>query len=133
MSAEQDPAVAGGRAEAVFRQLAGDAAQPPWEQLADLAPVLGEQVAWSLGTVLARPELDLATRELVTVGMLAALGGREPQLEFHLRGALAVGVGVPRLVEALTQVAVYAGLPAALNAVAVLRSVLAQPSEVGTQ
>jgi 4-carboxymuconolactone decarboxylase len=113
------------RATEIYDRIAPRGAVPPWDDLADLAPALGELVARSLGTVLARPGLDLRTREIATVCMLAAVGDSRPQLEFHIRAALRVGVSPTELVEALTQVAIYAGVPRALNAVAAARPVLA--------
>ena len=72
------------------------------------------------GTLYARPGLDLKTRQLVTVVCLAGLGTCGPQLEMHLRAARNVGWTEEQLTEALTQVSIYAGFPAALNALALL-------------
>ncbi|TCO62287.1 carboxymuconolactone decarboxylase family protein [Actinocrispum wychmicini] len=108
----------------VFRRFAPADAVPPWEGLADFAPALGDQVRHGLGSVLARPELDLRTRELLTICMLAVLGDCEPQLEFHVGGAIRAGATPTEVVEALTQVSLYAGLPRALNAITVARRVL---------
>jgi 4-carboxymuconolactone decarboxylase len=60
--------------------------------------------------------LALRDRELVTVAMLAAKGGSEPQLDVHLHAARNVGVTFDELREVLIQVAPYAGFPAAINA-----------------
>ena len=84
-----------------------------------LAPVVRELV---FGALYGRPGLDLKTRQLVTVVALAALGTCAPQLELHLRAARNLGWTRGELVEALTQLAVYAGFPAALNALALLDS-----------
>jgi 4-carboxymuconolactone decarboxylase len=88
--------------------------------------VLGGEVEHSLGAVMARPQLDLRTRELATVCMLAALGGCEPQLEFHIGGALRAGASGAEVVEAITQVYLYAGFPRTLNAMNVARKVFAE-------
>jgi 4-carboxymuconolactone decarboxylase len=110
-----------GTALAVFRRIAPEGAPPPWEALADLAP--------GLGAVLGRPGLDLRTRQLTTICVLAALGGDEAQLEFHIGGALRAGATPREVVEALTQVSLYAGIPRAINAMAVARRVLAERDE----
>ena len=47
--------------------------------------------------------------------MLAALGHHE-ELQAHLAGALNAGLTREELVEAMMQVAVYAGVPAAIGA-----------------
>jgi len=78
--------------------------------------------------VYARPGLDLARRQIVTVVTLATLGGCERQLAVHVRGALNVGVSSEELFEALLQVGLYAGIPRALNAIRVLREVEAEAS-----
>ena len=119
---DQDAAI---RGEAVFHTLAAEGAVAPWEALTDFAPALGAEVRHSLGAVMARPGLDLRTREIATVCMLVALGNCEPQLTFHLVGALRAGASAVEVVEALTQVSIYAGFPRALNAVQVARQVFA--------
>ena len=112
--------------EEVFRALAATGTVPPWESLSDFAPVLGGQVRQSLGAVMARPALDLRTREIATVCMLAALGGCEPQLSFHIGGALRAGATPGEVVEALVQVSLYAGFPRAINAIQTARKVYSE-------
>ena len=72
------------------------------ESLADVSPALAEAVvSWGYGEVYARPELPPRDRQLVTLGMLTALGGCEPQLEVHVNAALNVGLTPAEIVEAL--------------------------------
>lgn len=75
---------------------------------------------------MSRPALDLRTRELTTISMLAALGNAEPQLAFHTAGAIRAGATVAEVLEALMQVALYAGVPRTLNALAVARRALVE-------
>lgn len=77
-----------------------------------------------------RPDsaLDLKTRELVTVAVLASLGHAEPQLRLHLRAAHAAGASRAELFAVLDQLYAYVGFPTALNAIAVAREVLDAPS-----
>lgn len=90
--------------------------------LADMAPELGDFIVdFAYGDVISRTGVDLKTRELATVAALAALGHAQPQLKVHVRGAMNVGASREEIVEILMQTAVYAGFPAALNAVAVAR------------
>lgn len=112
--------------EDLFRRLAPEGAQPPWDALAPIAPVLGAQAKYMLGAILQRPALDLRTRQIATICILAALGSCEPQLSFHIGGALRVGVAPAEVIEALTQIGVYAGLPRAINAVSVARRVFTE-------
>ncbi|MCD2339527.1 carboxymuconolactone decarboxylase family protein [Ideonella azotifigens] len=96
--------------------------------LRDVAPDLADlAISFAYGQVYARPGLTLLQRQMATVAMLAAVGGLEPQLKFHLRGALNVGASAAQLVEVMTHLVVYAGFPAALNGVAALRDIL-QPA-----
>lgn len=57
---------------------------------------------------------------------LAALGNATPQLKVHLHGALNVGCSETEVLEILIQMAVYAGFPAALNAIFAAREVFAE-------
>jgi 4-carboxymuconolactone decarboxylase len=67
------------------------------------------------GDVWARPGLDLRTRRLLTIAMLAAMG-RERQLRAHLAGAVSQGIPREEVLETLLQVIPYAGFPAGLTA-----------------
>jgi 4-carboxymuconolactone decarboxylase len=109
------------RGAALLARLSPEGAPPPWVSFADVAPALGRSVGTAFGTIISRPGLDLRTRELTTVAVLATLGGCEPQVAFHVGAALRAGASGQEIVEALTQVSVYAGVPRALNAVAAAR------------
>ncbi len=83
---------------------------------AKLAPDFYRYVAeTAFGMIWSRPGLALRDRSLVTVAQLAALGKTE-ELKAHLRGALNLGITQEELVEVLMQTAVYAGVPAANDA-----------------
>jgi 4-carboxymuconolactone decarboxylase len=95
--------------------------------LEDIAPNLAHHVvAYGFGDVYARPGLEPKQRQLVTLGMLTALGGCEPQLEVHLNASLNVGLTPTEIVEALIHSAVYCGFPKALNAVFTAKRVFAE-------
>ncbi|MFF0012338.1 carboxymuconolactone decarboxylase family protein [Streptomyces sp. NPDC005374] len=97
------------------------------DSLADISPEMGHQlVAWGFGEIYSRPQLVPRDRQLVTLGMLTALGGCETQLEVHVHTALNVGLTPEQIVEALLQSAGYCGFPRALNAMAVAKKVLAE-------
>jgi 4-carboxymuconolactone decarboxylase len=66
------------------------------------------------GTVWARPGLDRRTRSLINIAMLSALN-QQAELTLHVGGALRNGCTVEEVQEVLLQVAVYCGVPAALN------------------
>ena len=96
---------------------------------ARLAPDFYRYVAASaFGMLWSRPQLALRDRSLVTVAMLAALG-RTGELRAHLAGARNVGLRDEELIEVLMQTAIYAGVPAANEALAVAAEVLAVEPE----
>jgi len=87
------------------------------------------EMAW--GSVWAREELDLRTRSLITIALLAALG-RWEQLEQHIRATRNTGATPEEIREALLHVAVYAGVPAANTAFALARRVLPEGESAPT-
>ena len=74
--------------------------------------------AWCFGDTYTRGGLDLATRELLTLVCIVAIGGCDPQVRSHVGGNLAVGNGRETLIAALCQCLPYIGFPRTLNAVA---------------
>lgn len=111
----------------VLRQIDGDAGQRVVDSLTDISPELGHQVvAWSFGEIYARPGLAPRDRQLVTLGILAALGGCEPQLQVHINAALNVGLTPAQITEALLHSAVYCGMPRAINATLVAKKVFSE-------
>ncbi|WP_375699525.1 carboxymuconolactone decarboxylase family protein [Pseudophaeobacter sp. TrK17] len=74
-------------------------------------------LGYAFADVVGRDGIDLKTREMMTVAMLAAMGTAQGQLEFHMRAAMNTGVSREDLVEIVLQVSVYAGVPACMNAV----------------
>jgi 4-carboxymuconolactone decarboxylase len=92
-------------------------------------------VEFPFGDIYARKGLGLRERELATVAALCALGHAQPQLRVHVHAALHVGCSPREVVEVVMQMAVYAGFPAALNGLAVVREVFAEsgiPLPVGS-
>ncbi len=68
------------------------------------------ETAW--GSVWTRGGIDRKTRHLLTIVLMAALG-KEHELAMHIRATRNTGVTPDEVKEALMQVAVYAGVPAA--------------------
>lgn len=91
------------------------------ESLGDLGRMVIET---AYGDVYDRPGLSIRDRQLVTVGVLAALG-RSSQLPQHLRTSLHHGVTEAELAEVILQVAVLAGFPVAMNAMVSLQKAAA--------
>ena len=76
------------------------------------------EYAW--GAVWTREGLERKTRHLITLALLAALG-HEQELAMHIRATAHTGLSPDEVREALLQVAVYAGVPAANRAFAVAK------------
>jgi 3-oxoadipate enol-lactonase/4-carboxymuconolactone decarboxylase len=81
------------------------------------------RTAW--GSVWTRPGLDRRTRSLLTIAMMACLG-HEEELKLHLRASKHTGATPADIAEALMQVAVYGGVPAANAAFRVAKEILGE-------
>jgi 3-oxoadipate enol-lactonase/4-carboxymuconolactone decarboxylase len=81
------------------------------------------EMAW--GSVWARSGLGRETRHLITIALLAALG-KEHELAMHIHATKNTGVTPDEVKEALLQVAVYAGVPAANAAFALAKKIYAE-------
>ena len=75
------------------------------------------------GAVWGREELNRKTRSMLTVAMIAALN-RPQELRTHIRAAVTNGVTREEIREVFMQVAVYAGVPAAVDGFRIAREVL---------
>src|SRR5437762_946136 len=83
-------------------ELAGEQGVRVIEGLKDVAPDLARYVVeFGYGDVYSRAGLDLRQRQLVAIAALTALGGCEPQLEYHIGIALNVGVARGEIVETI--------------------------------
>lgn len=76
------------------------------------------------GAVWGREELPRKTRSLLNLAMLSALN-RPHELKMHVAGAIRNGVTKEEIREVLLQVAIYCGVPAAIDAFRVAREALA--------
>ena len=95
--------------------------------LEPLAPDLARYtVEFPFGDMFDPSKLDLRSREIATVAALTAMGNAAPQLKVHMHAALNVGLTRAELVEVVSQMAVYAGFPAALNGMTVAEEVFAE-------
>ena len=95
--------------------------------MAPIAPDFADMmVEFGYGEMMSRPGLDPKSRQFLTLGVLAGLGHPADQLKGHINGALSVGITPAEIVEALMQVAIYAGFPAATNAIRVAKRVFAE-------
>ncbi|MBZ5501749.1 MAG: 4-carboxymuconolactone decarboxylase [Acidobacteriia bacterium] len=75
------------------------------------------------GEIWTQPELPRKTRSLINIGMISALN-RPHELKLHVRGALRNGCTKEEIRSVLMQVAIYCGVPAAIDGLRVAREVL---------
>ena len=118
------------RGWAKLKEIDGTAGEKVVASLASIAPDFARLlIEFPFGDVYSRPQLDLRAREIATIAALAALGNAQPQLKVHIEAALNVGCTRDEIVEVFMQMAVYAGFPAALNALFAAREVFERRDE----
>ena len=109
---------------ATMRQIFGPGIDSALQTLEVASPDLTRcLVEFPFGDIYTRSVLDLKTREMLTVAALTVLGFPQAELKDHIRGALNVGCTPQQILEIILQMAVYAGFPAALEAVKTSASV----------
>ncbi|AYO70087.1 MULTISPECIES: carboxymuconolactone decarboxylase family protein [Klebsiella] len=110
----------------MLQRVDGKGGEAVVDSLRDIAPDFARYlIEFPFGDIYARPGLDLRSREIATIAALTALGNAEPQLKVHIAAGLNVGLTQEEITEAIMQMAVYAGFPAALNGLFAARAVFA--------
>jgi 4-carboxymuconolactone decarboxylase len=79
--------------------------------------------AFAMGEVWSRPVLDLKTRSLLTLAAAVALE-REDQIRLHTQGALHSGASPAEIAETIIHLMIYAGFPAAWQAIVIAGKVI---------
>jgi 4-carboxymuconolactone decarboxylase len=82
------------------------------------------------GAVWGREELPKKTRSMLNLAMLSVLN-RPHELKIHVQGALRNGLTKTEIREVLLQVAIYAGVPAAVDSFRVAREAIAEYERSG--
>lgn len=77
------------------------------------------------GAIWGREELPRKTRSMLNLAMISALN-RPHELKAHVKGALANGVTRVEIREVLLQVAIYCGVPAAVDSFRIAREAFAE-------
>lgn len=100
-----------------MRTIFGPGIDSALKGLAEKSPALERLlVEFPFAQVYTRTTLDLKTREMLTVAALTVIGYAQAELKDHIRGALNVGCTREEILEIILQMAIYAGFPAALEA-----------------
>lgn len=77
------------------------------------------------GAIWGREDLPRKTRSMLNLAMISALN-RPHELKAHIKGALANGVTKVEIREVLLQVAIYCGVPAAVDSFRIARETFAE-------
>ncbi|MDK1492475.1 carboxymuconolactone decarboxylase family protein [Sinorhizobium sp. 7-81] len=118
------------RGLAVLKQIGGENFGGPISHLASFSGDLARfTIQYPYGDVLSRDGLDLRTRQILTAATLLAHGSAQSQLSFHLNGLLNAGGTRDDVVDLLFISAGLLGFPTAINAVPIVRDVLAARHE----
>lgn len=109
-----------------LRQLTGDKGDRIMDGVSAVSPDLARLVIeFGYGDIYTREGLDDRTRQLAAISALSAMGGAEPQLEYHLGIALDAGVDPTEIVEVVIFLAPFVGFARTMNAVRSVRRVFA--------
>lgn len=108
----------------------GQAGERAVDEMAVRHPDLSRYIVeFAFGDVYSRPGLDLRSREIATIAALTAMGNAMPQLKVHIAAALNVGLTETEIEEVIVQMSVYAGFPAAMNAMTLAHEVFAEHAQ----
>jgi 4-carboxymuconolactone decarboxylase len=77
------------------------------------------------GYIWSRPGLERRDRSLINLAMISALN-RPHELKLHVKGALANDVTREEIREVFLQVAIYCGVPAAIDSFRIAREAFAE-------
>ena len=96
------------------------------DDLKDIAPDVSRYIVeFAFGDIYARPGLAKREQALVTISSLVTLG-TEREIDLHINTGLTVGLSKQEIVAAIIHLIPYTGFPRVLNALYVLKDVLAQ-------
>jgi 4-carboxymuconolactone decarboxylase len=77
------------------------------------------------GKVWGREGIDRKQRSMLNLAMISVLN-RPHELQAHVRGAITNGVTPEEIAEVLLQVAIYAGVPAAVDSFRIANEILSE-------
>lgn len=96
----------------------GKAGRDVYEQLNRISPRMARAlVEYPFNYIYDDSYMDPKMRETAILGAICALGYAIPQLKSHINAALNFGLEKEEILEIFIMMSVYAGYPAALNAV----------------
>lgn len=115
------------RGQEILSSIHGHLGEGVMETLKDIAPDLARFIIeFPYGDIYSREVLSPKERQIATIASLTTLGNAPAILKAHIQGALNIGCTRQEIVEVIIQMAVYAGFPAAVNAILVAKEVFAE-------
>lgn len=97
----------------------------------EFSPELAQFVIeYGYGDIYSRESLDKRYRQIASIAVLTTLGNAQPQLKFHIKAGLNIGLTVDEINGIMLLMTVYSGFPAAINGTNVLKEVV---NEVNNQ
>ena len=100
--------------------------------IGELSPDLANYVLeFIFGDLYDREGLDLKTKQIITITALAVLGNARPQLEYHIKAGLNIGLSRKEIIDIMTHISGYAGFPAALNGVNAAKEIFSKIDNQG--
>ncbi len=98
------------------------------QELEEVSPDFARlTIEFPFGDIYSRPGLDMKSREIATIAALTCLG-HISHLKDHVNAALCVGCTETEIKEVIIQMTVYAGFPAAINAMLAAKEVFQKQS-----
>lgn len=96
----------------------GEAGRGVYEKLKAISPRMARALAeYPFNYIYDDSYLDPRMRETAILGAICTLGFAVPQLKSHINAALNAGLKKDEVLEIFITMSVYAGYPAALNAI----------------
>jgi 4-carboxymuconolactone decarboxylase len=103
----------------ILKERTNEEGQKAVDLMGSIFPDFKEKmIDFGFGQIYSRPNLDLKTREIITLTSLITQGAFE-QLDFHIKAALNVGLKKEEILEIILHCAAYAGFPKACSALGV--------------
>ena len=115
------------RGQEILSIIHGHIGEGVMDALKDIAPDFARLIIeFPYGDIYSRGVLSPKERQIATIASLTTLGNSPTELKAHIQGGLNVGCTQQEIVEVIIQMAVYAGFPAAVNAILVAKGVFAE-------
>jgi len=110
----------------ILKQMTDENGEQMINSVGEIFPdFLDKMISFGFGQIYSRPNLDLKTREVVTITALITQGAFE-QLDFHIKGALKAGLKQEEILEIILQCAAYVGFPKACSALGIAGKIFAE-------